>query len=125
MSDYYRKDWMSDDQFECYELLADAMGGFHHVVQNPKEFGFGICLNTYSHRLSTFDFNLLTTLVFLAHDRMIRIEIQSSGPRMVKICLHKRHAREGSMSQRHPTVETALAAHRERFPTVRKGKPRE
>ena len=112
----YRKHWMTDDQYECYELLADLFGGFHHIYNEPKEFGHGICLNTRSHRLSTYDFDALTRAVFLAHDRMIRIEIQPSGPGMIKICLHKRHKRDGMMRERHPTIEQALAKHRERFP---------
>lgn len=112
----YRKDWMTDDQYECYELLADLFCGFHHVYTEPKEFGSGICLNTSSHRLATFDFDGLTRAVFLAHDRMIRIELAPSGPGMVKICLHKRHKREGMMSERHPTIEEALATHRRFYP---------
>ena len=112
----YKKDWMTDDQYECYELLADLFGGFHHVYNEPKEHGTGICLNTSSHRMATFDFNALTVAVFMAHDRMIRIEIAPSGPGMVKLCLHKRHKRDGMMYERHPTIEQALAAYRERFP---------
>jgi hypothetical protein len=117
----YRKDWMTDDQYECFELLADLFRGFHHVYGEPREFGHGIALNIRSHRLATFDFDALTTAVFLAHDRMIRIEIQPSGPGMVKICLHKRHKRDGMMYERHPTIEEALATYRKRFATDHDG----
>jgi len=116
MSEYsYRKPWMSDDQNECFELLADLFQGYHHICSEPKEHGTGIALNTSCHRLATFDFSGLTRAVFLAHDRMIRLEIRPSGPGMLKLMLHKRHKREGRMHERHPTVEQALAAHRESF----------
>lgn len=112
----YRKDWMTDDQWACYVFLADVFGGFHHVHHPVKEFGYGICTSVISGRLSTFDFDGLTRIVLLAHDRMIRVELQSSGPRMVKLCLHQRHKRDGCISGRHPTIEQALETHRRFFP---------
>lgn len=112
----YRKDWMSDDQWACYQFLADVFGGFHHVYGPVREFGYGICTSVASGKLATFDFDGLTRIVLLAHDRMIRVEIQSSGPRMVKLCLHQRHQRDGCISRRHPTIEQALETHRRFHP---------
>lgn len=112
-----RKDWMTDDQWYCYNMIADWSGGFHHVAKNNvHEFGFGICYNYPYSKLSTYDFSGLTKLVFLAHDRMIRVEIQPSGPGMVKLCLHRRFDRYGHMNERHPTIEKALADYRVRNP---------
>lgn len=107
----YRKSWMSDDQWECYQMLADVFGGFHHVHGGLHPWGGGIALNSYqaASKLATFDFDYLTTAVILAHDRMIRFSVESSGPRMVKLVLHKRHTREGQMSERHPTIEDAVS----------------
>ena len=117
MSEYsYKKDWMTGDQYECYELLADLYGGVHHIYGEPKECGRGLELKTAPHNLATFDFNALTRAVFMAHDRMIRIEIAPSGPGLVKLRLHKRHKREGRMHERHPTIEQALADYRVRHP---------
>jgi hypothetical protein len=112
-SKFYRKEWMSDDQWECAQLLADLMGGFHHV-KAIKDFGLGICTNLWP-RLSTYDFNDLTRAVFMAHDRCIRLEVLPSGPGMLKLSLHKRHKREGSVFERHPTIETALAEYRKNW----------
>jgi len=104
----YRKEWMSDDQYECAEMFADLFRGWHHVNGPIHEHGTGICHNTHSCRLATFDFDMLTKIVIMSHDRCIRAEITHSGPRMLKIVLHKRHTREGQMHDRHPTMEQAI-----------------
>ena len=54
---YQRRDWMSDDQFEAYKLLADLAGGDHHLAK-VKEFGAGVETNIRCD-LATFDFNQL------------------------------------------------------------------
>ena len=120
----YRKDWMSDDQWACAEMLADIYGGFHHLYSDIKEHGTGIEISTTPFRLATFDFSALTVAIFMAHDRMIRLSLDQSGPRMIKLVLHRRHKREGKMHERHPTIETALAMYRERFPKPQTPNPR-
>ena len=108
-SEAYRKDWMTDDQWECYQMLADINGGFHHLHGKVHEWGYGIKFNTWhTSGLSTFDFDLLTRAVIVAHDRMIRFSVVPSGPRMVGFELFKRHSRSGSMSERHPTIEESI-----------------
>lgn len=79
---------MNEDQKYCIEMLAEWVGGHHHL---PKvhEFGTGVCINFYGD-LSTHDFDRLTRLVLLAHRDAVRVEISSSGPGMVKIAAHKR-----------------------------------
>lgn len=105
----YRLDWMTDDQYECYEMLADLFLGHHHVTGKLHEWGTGIRLNTsQTGSMASFDFAGLTRAVIMAHDRMIRLSIEPSGPGMLGLVLHKRHKREGSMSERHPTIEEAI-----------------
>jgi hypothetical protein len=106
----YRKDWMSNDHWECYEFLADLFHGFHHICGRLHEHGDGIALNctNASNRFATFDFDYLTRAVLMAHERCIRFSIEPSGPGMLKLILHKRHKREGSMYERHPTIEQAI-----------------
>ena len=93
--------WSEDQQF-CINALAEWACGHHHL---PKvhEFGVGICIN-YSGDLSTFDFDRLTRLVLIAHKHYIRIEIASSGPRLVRIIAHRRK-RDGNIYNRHPGLD--------------------
>lgn len=100
-------------QAEAMEFFGVLYLGNHHV---PKltEFGYGWAVK-HTGDLSTFDFDFLTRLVFLAHDRCIRAEVMQGGPRAVKIGIWKR-VREGSMSQRHPTINAALDLWRRYYP---------
>jgi hypothetical protein len=107
-----RQDWMTDDQWECVQMFADVVGGFHHITGKIKPFGDGIKISAYPSRFATFDFDGLTRLVLLAHDRMIRVAVAPYGPRMISFQMWKRHRREGQYSERHPTIEQAIEVHR-------------
>ena len=107
-----KRDWMSDDQFLCFLMLGALFRGFHHIPTEPKEHGSGIEINFRPHSLATFDFDQLTRLVLLSHDWGVRADIGGSGPAMIKLVLHKRHKRDGSMCERHPTIEQAINAFR-------------
>lgn len=98
---------MSADQLSCFQLLCDLFYGEHHT-EEVFAFGRGIKTSAYSGQLSTFDFDYLTRLVVMAHDRCIRAEIIASGPQRVGIALFQRHKRDGDISQRHPTIEDAV-----------------
>jgi hypothetical protein len=109
--EYYRKKWMSDDQWQCAKLLADVHGGFNHMFGKLKASNDnGVTLmSTCTNYMSTFDYSTLTRLVVLAHDRMIRVEISSNSPRgKMEFYAHKRQSREGDSGIRHPTIETAI-----------------
>jgi len=100
---------MTDAQRECYDLLCRVFRGKHHAPQRIYACGSGIRCSVYAEaRLATFDGDLLTRLVVMAHDSCIRVVLASSGPRMVGIILHKRESREGSISDRHPTIWEAI-----------------
>jgi hypothetical protein len=107
-----REPWMTDDQWECAQMFADVVGGFHHVGGKFRPFGSGIKVSDYQFGWATFDCDRLTRLVILAHDQAIRVAIVSSSPGRVGFKLWKRHTREGSMHERHPTIEQAIATHR-------------
>ena len=65
--------------------------------------------------LSTFDFDNLTRLVVLCHDRMIRCEIVGCGPKYMRLNFSPRKNRDGHTYERHPEIETAVKAIRERY----------
>ena len=98
------------------DFFSALYGGKHHIPRGGlHEFGLGWSVNHYGD-LSTFDFDKLTCLVFLAHDRAVRVEVSNSGPRMVKISIWQRKRDGQHMYDRHPTIEEALARWRERHP---------
>lgn len=99
---------MTPDQRECYALFCDLVFGEHHLHGKVKGCGAGLLWNARIHNLATFDFDGLTRLVVLSHDRCIRTEIIPSGPGMIGITAYKRHKREGSMYERHPTMEESI-----------------
>lgn len=63
--------------------------------------------------LSTYDFNNLTALVFLCHDRCIRLTIEGASPNRLRLLFHKREGRAGSIYERHPTLDEAVRDLRE------------
>jgi hypothetical protein len=110
---FWRKhyDWMSDDQWACFEFLCDLFHGAHHVHGIIRPCGnSGIVINSTcaTNKFATFDFSYMTRAVIMAHDRCIRFAIEPSGPNMLKLFVHQRHVREGQMHQRHPTIEQAI-----------------
>jgi len=99
---------MTEKQVACFDLLCEVFRGEHHAPDKIYEWGNGIRCSTWTS-LSTFDFDYLTRLVVLAHDRCIRVELVQSGPRRIGIVLHKREGRDGQVRARHPTIEDAIA----------------
>ena len=78
----------TEDQKHCLAALAHWCGGYHHLPA-PQPFGEGVAIN-WSGDLATWDWTRLTMLVLTGHAFAVRIEIASSGPRMVKIIAHRR-----------------------------------
>ena len=116
-SEYAGADWLERQGVVLSELgrdVADLLGylyrGLYHVsgiVDRCKwDDNHHISLTCYDD-LSTFDFDNLTTLVFLAHRMAIRVEIQSCNFRYLRILFHRR-SRDGSITARHPTIQVAL-----------------
>ena len=102
------------------EFFAEFYRGDHHIPRSGiKPFGDGWCVN-HGGDLSTWDFNDLTRLVFLAHDSCVRVSIIPSGSRVVKIAIWQREGREGRMSRRHPTIEQAEKSWRANHPLEEK-----
>lgn len=88
-------------------FFSILFGGAHHINAEIKPYGHGWCVNTHKSIFSTYDFIGLTKLVLMAHKYAVRVEIEPSGPRMLKICIWQR-VRTGSIAERHPTIEDAI-----------------
>ena len=86
-------------------IMSNVAGGLHNL-ESPLKCE-GNCVTTKMRSLSTYDFNLLTRLVVMAHDECVRVTIKGQNPKEIKIEFWNRE-REGDYSQRHPTIEEAI-----------------
>lgn len=87
-------------------MLADLVNGFHHLFGKitPAN-GDGVWCELEAHnQLSTHDYDSLTRLIVMAHDRCIRAEIRPCGTKRLTLILSKR-IREGAYTERHPALE--------------------
>lgn len=101
---------LTKDQAE--DFFAEFYGGKHHFPKGGvKEWGYGWCVNHDQGDLATYDYNALTRLVLMGHDKCIRVSIQPHAFKTLRIVIHKRE-REGGMSSRHPTIEQAIETFR-------------
>jgi len=98
---------MQMDKEKAEDFFSILYRGKHHLPSKVKPFGEGWSILYYGD-IATYDFNFLTRLVFLAHDKCIRASVMQGGPGRIKIALHQRGGREGNMYNRHPTIESAL-----------------
>jgi hypothetical protein len=118
MNDFYKEhySWMTSDQWECFQMLCDIFYGAHHVygkIQASGKSGIFINAKNASNHFATFDYCNMTRAVVMAHDRCIRFAIEPSKSGMLKLVFHKRHTREGDISERHPTLAEAIKAHQQ------------
>lgn len=113
---YWSKTPPSDAGIRVAALL-DAWGGLHHFDSNAmKKVDWSndrfieIKLSKFESvgQLSTFDFDQLTSLVFLAHDRCIRVSISPCNGTHMRLIFNPRAGRDGDHSIRHPTLEHAV-----------------
>jgi hypothetical protein len=98
---------------EARKFFAELFHGDHHIPSKLHRFGYGWKISVPGGMFATFDNYLLTKLVLLAHDRMMRIELIASGPRMIGMAIHKRGGRRGPFWYRHSSIEEAIKRHRE------------
>ena len=112
----HREDWMSDDQFECYKFIADIMCGFNHMFGKVSPDGDGIeFISSLETSFATYDYDQMTVAVVLAHDRCIRFSIEPYGRKSSRMVAHKRHSREGDISEKIPTLESHIEKIRSRY----------
>ena len=100
------------------DLLNDVFAGIYHLNHRSLRKvdwtdPYVIMLN-HDGALPTFDYDFLTQMVVLCHDRCLRLQIKGKGPRILELMFHQRE-REGGISHRHPTIEDAVASIRARY----------
>jgi hypothetical protein len=101
---------LSDLGRSVADLLGYQYRGLYHIkgiVEKCEWDNTYFISITVPTSFSTFDFNDLTTLVFLAHRMAIRIEIQACNFHYLRLLFHRR-SREGNGFVRHPDIREAL-----------------
>lgn len=94
------------------DLLGDLAQGLYHLDgealaktnwTNPVFIDIVLPYQSWA----TYDFDQLTQLVILCHDRCIRAEIAGASRGKTRLLFHGRQ-RTGGMSERHPAIEEAI-----------------
>lgn len=100
-------------------LLGDVFQGIYHI-DTPQFRGVAWndpnCITVpINNSLCTVDFDHLTRLVVLAHDRMIRVDIQGQCAGWLRLLFHQRHSRTGERFERYETIEDHAAMLRRHY----------
>lgn len=98
---------------QATKFFAAFYGGEHHIPSDVKSFGYGWTVTQYGE-IATYDFNSMTRLVVMAHDLSVRVEVSGHKKNELRIAIWKRK-REGTIDERHPQMETAIAQIRQHF----------
>lgn len=102
------------------DFFAYIFNGEHNIPgdedgeRNVKRYGDGWHV-VYHGSLATWDGNRLTSLVLLAHDLCVRVEIIPAS-KALKIAIWGREFRAGRVDVTHPTLEQAIERHRRYYP---------
>lgn len=112
---------VSELGYRVADLLDEWRGGLHHVdstTASKVNWWDKVYIEIKWRHLSltTFDGDNLTRLVFLSHDKLIRVDIDPLTVGMFRFMFHGRHSREGGLCDRFPEIETQLERWRERHP---------
>lgn len=105
------------EKYIATDFFAEFYNGEHHIPGfEPKPYGYGWCVLHDRGDLATFDFSELTRLVLMAHEMCIRVSVEAVSKNVMRISIWQR-VREGGMSERHPTIETAIEQYTNRKKT--------
>jgi hypothetical protein len=110
-------------QARVVDIVGMVGGGIYNApICQPRSInwtygGHGVSL-TWDREMASFDFNQLTMLVFLCHEARIRVQVESAGPKRMRLSFWQRAAPEenGGMACYHPSLDEAVAKFREYLP---------
>jgi hypothetical protein len=109
---------MSELGKEVADLIGDLVSGIYHYGEwLTTDWSHERCITLrWNKTMSTFDDSLLSRLVFLAHDRAIRVELSPKSQKNVELMFHRRSHDATEFYARHPTLGQAVMRHRELHP---------
>lgn len=100
---------------EATAFFTELYYGEHHIPNYKVEkWGYGWCVIDDFGQFSTWDYNNLTRFVLMCHEYCVRGHIEPVKGAKFRIAIWKRKCREGSMDERHPTIEQAIEYFKER-----------
>ena len=113
---------LNDNQLLAAAALAAIRRGFHHILKLKACGPFGVAASFYISP-STYDDDMLTRIVLIAHQMGVRIEIGPSGPGLIKLMAHARitgdNKHELDFSERHPSLDAlAQRCHAMKLPEI-------
>jgi hypothetical protein len=98
-------------EMEATLFFSIIFRGEHHIPRGKKcglqPYGFGWAI-VIQGAPATYDDSLLTRMVFLAHEKGIRVEISGVRGARLRIALHKREPRSRLFCRKHPTLSQAM-----------------
>lgn len=111
-------DQLSEFQTKVTDIVGMVGGGIYNAPIADKinwSYGGSGVAVIWQRELASFDFGQLTLLVFLCHEARIRCQVESAGPRQLRIAFWQR-THEGDMAVRHPNLDEAVVDFRKHLP---------
>lgn len=111
---FHPKREMSSLGEDAARLLNDLYAGIYHIQPECSRVDW-----SDEHHIeivlygcwSSFDYDNLTRLVFLAHDYALRVQMDARANGYIRLMFHRRQ-RNGDLYQRHPSLEQAVQSWR-------------
>lgn len=98
---------MNEQQARAF--FARLYRGAHHVPSGMRNDGGGVWSVNHYGELSTFDYDDLTRLVFIAHELGVRAWVKPGGARGLRIFIQQRTRSSPEIAHGHPTIHSAIA----------------
>lgn len=95
------------------QILGITYSGLYHldnkaIEKTDWQNEDRVSIKLWRPSLATQDYYHLTDLVIMCHDACIRLAITPHTFDTLMLHFHRRDSREGDVSRRHPTIETAI-----------------
>jgi hypothetical protein len=119
-----RKGWpgapekLSLFQARTFDILGIVGGGIYNAPidwDNVEWLPFAALALPWRGDMATWDFEQLTTLLFLCHEARIRLDISAHRPHHLLLMFHQRSA-TGGIGKRHPNLAEAITDFDRRVP---------